>query len=420
MNRKQLTLILVLGVVLGGLAWRITRHHLASFQSSGASLGQKLLPNFPLNDVAQIAIREGTNELKLVRQDDLWKVSERQGYAANFSQVGDLLRKMWELKAVGTEDVGPSQYARLQLLDPAPGTNSATLVEFKDASGKAVASVLLGKKHVKKSDAAPQFGGGEGWPAGRWLRVQGGAKQVALVSEVFSEIEAKPERWLNKDFLKVEKLRSVSVTHTNATNSWKVFRETENGELKLADAQGEEKLDTGKSSSVGSALSYPSFTDIAPADAKPEDVGLDKPIEAKLETFDGFHYDVKIGRKSGEEKCYLKISVSADLPKERPPGKDEKPEDKDKLDKEFKETLSKQEEKLKAEKSYERWTYLVDKYTVDALLKERKDLLADKKDEKKDAAAAADVKPGETPPMPAADANDEDEKDADPKDPDAK
>ena len=414
MNRKQLTLILVLGVVAGGLAWWITRRNAASYQTSGTSLGQKVLPNFPLNDVAQVVIREGTNELQLVRQEDVWKVSERQGYPANFSEVGDLLRKMWDLKAVQTEEVGPSQYGRLQLLDPGQGTNSATLVEFKDASGKTAASILLGKKHLKKNEAASQFGGGEGWPAGRWVRVQGGAKQVALVSEVFSEVEAKPERWLNKDFFKVEKLKAVSVTHTNSTNSWKVVRESENGELKLADAQGEEKLDTGKSSSAGSALSYPSFTDVASPDAKPEDLGLDHPVVAKLETFDGFQYDVKIGRKTGEEKCHLKLSVTADLPKERTPGKDEKPEDKDKLDKEFKDKLSKLEEKLKLEKTCEKWTYLVDKYTVDALLKERKDLLIEKKDEKKeDKKDEVKVAPlGGEPPQLDADSEADEEKDA--------
>ena len=41
------------------------------------------------------------------------------------------------------------------------------------------------------------------------------------------------------------------------------------------------------------------------------------------------------------------------------------------------------EEKLKQEKTFEKWTYLVSKWTVDPLLKERKELLAEKKDEKK-------------------------------------
>jgi hypothetical protein len=81
--------------------------------------------------------------------------------------------------------------------------------------------------------------------------------------------------------------------------------------------------------------------------------------------------------------------VEGNFPKEREAGKDEKPEDKAKLDKEFKDKQSKLEEKLKSEKKFEKWTYLVAKWGVDPLLKDRKDLLQEKKDEKKDGGAAA-------------------------------
>src|SRR5439155_670287 len=130
-------------------------------------------------------------------------------------------------------------------------------------------------------------------------------------------------------------------------------------------------------------LSYPSFTDVVSPQAKPEETGMDNPLVAKIETFDGFNYTVKIGKKTAEDNYYLSMNVSADLPKERTPGKDEKPEDKEKLDKEFKEKVSKLDEKLKEEKAYEKWTYLVSKWTVDPLLKERKDLLVEKKEEPK-------------------------------------
>ena len=79
------------------------------------------------------------------------------------------------------------------------------------------------------------------------------------------------------------------------------------------------------------------------------------------------------------------MSVSGNFPKERAAGKDEKPEDKTKLDKEFQDKVKKLEEKLKAEKAYEKWTYLVSKWTIDPLFKERKDLLVEKKEEPKPA-----------------------------------
>jgi len=62
-------------------------------------------------------------------------------------------------------------------------------------------------------------------------------------------------------------------------------------------------------------------------------------------------------------------------------GKDEKPEDKDKLDKEFKEKQKKLEEKLTQEKNFENWIYMVSTWTVDPLLKERGQLMTEKKEE---------------------------------------
>src|SRR5204863_1883520 len=325
MNRKQLGILIVLGAVIGALSLYVSRRNAASYQSSGeGGAGKKLLPDFPINDVARIGIKQGTNELNLVRQDDNWTVRERYGYPANFQEIGDLLRKIWDLKVVQTEQVGPSQFAKLELTEPNNGTSSGTLVEFKDKSDKTIKAVLLGKKHMRKSENASPLGGSDGWPDGRYLLVLNGPKDVAVVSDALSEVETKPDRWLSKDFFKVEKLKAVSVTHTNATNSWKLTRELENGPLTLADAKPEEQLDTGKSSPVGNALSYPSFTDVVSPQGRPEDTGMDAPVVAKLDTFDGFTYSVKIGKKTAEDNYYLSISVSADLPKERTPGKDEK------------------------------------------------------------------------------------------------
>ena len=98
----------------------------------------------------------------------------------------------------------------------------------------------------------------------------------------------------------------------------------------------------------------------------------------------GNTYTVKLGKMAGTEENYaMQVSVAGNFAKERTAGKDEKPEDKDKLDKAFAETHKKHEEKLKAEKAFEKWTYSVAKWTVDNLLKDRKDFIAEKKDETK-------------------------------------
>ena len=64
------------------------------------------------------------------------------------------------MKAVQTEQVGASQYARLELQAPGDGEGKGTLVELKGKDGKAMKSIVLGKKQTKKSEGGP-FGGGE-------------------------------------------------------------------------------------------------------------------------------------------------------------------------------------------------------------------------------------------------------------------
>lgn len=394
MNRKQFVILVVLVAVVGSAGLLLYRKQASSWAGGGTAVGTKLLGDFPVNDVAQIIVKQGANELTLAKKDDLWRVRERGDYAANFSEISGLLLKLRDLKVIQTERVGPSQLSRLSLATGS-GTNSATVVEFRDAGGKAIKTLLLGKPHMKsggKPSPMEEFGGG-GYPDGRYVMLSG-ADSVAVISDPLGNVEPKPESWLNKDFFKVEKVRAVAVTFPSATNSWKLARETESSEWKLLDAKAGELLDSGKASGVSNPLASPSFVDVATG-AKPEEIGLDKPTSIALETFDGFNYTVKVGAKTNDN-YFLTVAVAANLPKERVAGKDEKPEDKAKLDKEFPEKQKRLEEKLAQEKAFEKWTYLVASWTLDSLLKERTQLFVERKDETKKDETDADEKDDES------------------------
>jgi len=402
MNRKQLIILVVLVVVLGAAGLWLNQRNQSSWQGGGRQgAASKLLGELPVNDVAAIVIKGGTNELELLRKDNLWRVKQRNDYPANFSEISSFLLKAADLKAAQTEEIGASQLGRYKLLPPGPGTNTAVLVELRDQGGKVIKSLLLGKTHMRKADSRPSpmgdMGESEGWPDGRYVMVGTAAKTLAVVSDPLSNLEPKPESWLNKDFFKVEKIRSIAVTYLVATNSWKVTRDTETAtEWKLADAKPDEKLDSSKTSSFSYALSSPSFNDVLPGDTKPEQVGLDKPTVVTINTFEDFTYTLKLGQKTNDS-LPLVVAVTAQIPKERTPGKDEKPEDKTRLDKEFTDKQKKLEDKLSQEKSFEKWVYQVSNWTVDSLLKERGQLLAEKKDEPKKEEAKKDQEPAAAP-----------------------
>src|SRR5882757_3087957 len=106
MNRKQLALLVVVLVILGGAGILIQNNRNNASNSGEAGAGKKLLGDkFPINDVAHIVVKGDTNELNLVKKDDVWRVKERSDYPASFAQIGELLIKLADLKVVQSEEI---------------------------------------------------------------------------------------------------------------------------------------------------------------------------------------------------------------------------------------------------------------------------------------------------------------------------
>ena len=380
MKGKHLFILLILALAAGGAWFQLQKSDSASGNKSGDGAGSKVI-EFPINDVARVTVKGTGSELNLVKKGDEWAVQERADYPASYEQVSDLIRKLWELKTVQDVKVGPSQFPRLELVEPGKEGATGTVAELKDKDGKTLTALLLGKKFMKKSDGMGMGMPGEmsGFPAGRYVVPVGGTR-VSLVSETLDDVDTKAEKWLKRDYFKIENPKSIKVEGTTEPMHWTLIRENATAEWKLSDAKEEEKLDAGKVSSFATIFSAASFADVLAPDAKPEDTGLDKPTVVTFETFDKFVYVLKIGKPNGEN-LPVAMTVTADPVKTREPGKDEKPEDKEKLDKEFQANLKKLEDKLAAEKKFEQRPYLIAKGTLDQLLKDRAALLVEKKPE---------------------------------------
>jgi hypothetical protein len=370
MNRKQFLILLSLVVVVGAAGLLVHRNANDSWRGA-AAIGGKLLPDLSVNDVAQITIKSGAGEVNLARENNLWRVRERAGYPADFARISELLIKLADLKIVQNEDLGPSQLGRFELLPPGPGADTGTAVDLNDSNGRPLGSLLLGKPHLQKPAANPQFGGmgGEEWPNGRYVMTA--ARSVALISDPLESVQPKPEAWLNKDFLNVEKPRSIAVRFAAATNSWKLTRASETGDWQLADSAAGEKLDSTRISSVTSPFGSATFEDVAPLSSNRLSYAV-----LTVDTFDGFSYVSRVGTRQGDNYP-VSFSVAANLPATRPPAADEKPADKTRLDQEFQTRQKTLAEKLAKESAITNWIYQIPAYTLDELLKSRPQLLVE-------------------------------------------
>lgn len=376
MKGKHLLLLLLLVALAGGAGYILYKDTAATWNAAGTAAGGRVL-DFPINDVARVAIKSASGELHLVRKDDAWTVQERADYPADFGKISDLIRKLWDLKTVQEVKVGPSQFARLELVEPGGEGGAGTVVELQDKDGRKLAALLVGKSHLRKSEGAGMMGESGDFPAGRYVAPLG-SKRVSLVSDTLDAVSVKPEPWLLRDFFRIENVKSVKLEGATEARRWTLTRENATAEWRLTGAGAEEKLDSAKAGPIGSVFAGASFADVLAPDAKPADTGLDKPATATFETFDKFTYVLKLGKPMGDN-LPLTLAVSADLPKQREPGRDEKPEDKAKLDQEFQATQKRLADKLAAEQKFTARPYLVATSTLDPLLKDRAALLEEKK-----------------------------------------
>ncbi len=371
MNRKQFSILLAILVILGSLVWTLRKSDESSWTQTANRVGQTLLPNFSINDVANIRIDNGHTAVSLAKKDGQWRVKERGDYPANFTMISDLLLRVQDQKIIQSDTISAEQRPDLYLIEPIKDKPSAIAVELQDANAKPIAKLLLGKRYMRKSPNGAEV------PAGRYVMVAGDETTAALIGDVLLDAEPKPENWIVKDFARAEKVKSIAFNADDGSNVWKMRREKDGGDWQLADARPNEKFDATRGTSAVNAISMIGFIDVVASTAS-TDTGMSKARTVVAETFDGLTYTFRLGKASGDDNQYIGVTVSGDVAKERNATADEKPADKARLDKEFKQRLAKLEARLKFEKTLSRWTYLTPKWRLDSLLKDRAGLMMDK------------------------------------------
>jgi len=429
MKGKQLLIaVLALGI-LGTIAYFTSDKTLGGDASDKAGIGKTVVTDLDPAKIATIAITDNDATLTLAQIDKKWTVTERDGFAAKFDDIQKLVTSAVSLKSLRQIRASKKQHGRFELLDPADSDeNTGTRVEFKDAQGRVLKRLLLGKKGSANSgaNAGSPFGSSDNQ---RYVLANGKVTVVAIdYSSALNDVSADPANWLAKDdFFKVEKIKSITITQPNEADSWTLTHIKEGDDMALSDAKPEEKLDSSKGNSAGRVLGSPSFDDIASKSAKPEETGMDKAVTATIDTFEGYNYVVKMAKKDDEHYMSLAASgtrlAQADETAARTPqpdesnprtqAKDEKPEDAERLDKEHNAALAKRiadrdkahaesQAKLREERNntfadnlaklakLEGWTFKVSSYTFDAIYKTRAEMMEEKKEEESGDTASTD------------------------------
>lgn len=301
MNARVAGVLLALLAVLGGGALYSYQSGKAERPSSVETLGQPLLKGLQAAAVHAIHIRETQASLTLARKGERWVVAERADYPADLGKVRDFVLQAIALKVGQTEPIGERDRARLQL-----DASGGTMIEFRDAQGKTLASLIVGKKYFKREPENSERALGDG----RFVLLPAEPGRVIVVSDALAQATAKSAEWIDRRGLAVDRQRTLEVRFADGSG-WKVERADENAAWKLVGLRPGERLDVTKPNSASYAFMNLDITDVAPKDAKPEALGLDHPHVVGMTTVEGLSYTVRIGRPTGE--LYpLSVSVAGE------------------------------------------------------------------------------------------------------------
>ena len=372
MNRKQfiVTLAILLLAVAGTFGVVLWKR--SSYEITDSRVGQKLVAGFKIDEVAEIALTSADGAATLVRGEKGWTVKERGGYPADFERIRNFLVRLQEIKVVQAEGLTDALKPRLQLAPPAGGGKPegvGTAVDLKGRDDKALAQLVLGKQSFKQAQIP---GLPEGIASGRYVWVAADPQRVSVVSEPFTSVVAKPDSWLAQDYLRVEGIKSLASFGPDGSEKWSVSKTNEGGDWKLT---GPGKLDASKVQDAASALGNLQLVDVAAGISEGE-AGVDRSIAVRAQTFDGWDYELRIGKPAPEDRYYIKSSVTGNVAGSRASQADEKPEDKEQADRAFTERKEALAARLAREQATSQWIVLVPKSRVEPLLRDRQALLS--------------------------------------------
>lgn len=287
MTTKNLVVLTAVAAVLGGAAY---------FTSSGRRMktpsltGKKVLPGLDISKIARVEVK-GAKALSLAATDAGWVVESMHGYPADVTKLRENLLKLEGLK-VGQVANGKA-------------VEKPTTVELKDAGGKTLAALPMGDTHMAKPKGQmAQFGGG-GYPDGRYVSFEG---KTVLVKETLSAFDGDPKQWVETRVASVTAGDVAAVTYAEGKETLKLTRKDSAWAL---EGLGEkEELDTTKTYSLDSALSYLDFTGVADPKLTEAELGFATGAVYTATLKNGQTYTAKVGGTAEGTDRWLKLSAS--------------------------------------------------------------------------------------------------------------
>ncbi len=377
MNPRQVIVLWIIAVALG-LAVALVKisQQAARDTATQRAPGETVFEDFPAAGVASVTLSDAGGEITIRRENGAWVVADRDDYPARASNVLAILRTLGELKVAQATEAGPSFAPHFGMDEGATTPEERGITaSFADGQGAEIASFSIGRMLDS---------------GGRFVRNHDDESGFYTVSDMLHMFDRDPARWLEDGFVRPEKISSVRVAPAADPDApfWRVVRDSEDDDFRLADGAPGETLESSASDGFKRLMGFARFQDVVPA-AEVEARTADSPAPrvATIGTFEGFTYTITIAPAvpgepvddpdappASTDDQLITVAVEAELPAERKADPEESEEEAAELDAAFAERHEELTAKLEKEQGFAGRTFLVSKSVVQPLLQDRDEI----------------------------------------------
>lgn len=278
MKLKHLAIAVALLAVVAGGVWRFASRDTATAFAPGEALaGKSLVDAGVLNDTTWIEVSERNGpSVAMIEEGKQWVLPEYYGIPVRFQKLADFTRTLREAKVDRFVTSNPERLERLDL-------GQATV------SLKATGGDVLWEMQV-----------GESGPAGGHFIGLKDHEGAFLTSTRFF-VDTTPANWAVKKPLDIDPDDISGVTiHFPDETRLRLVRSEPGGEFSAGDLDDGETLDRSRINRSLQSLVDATYREILPND-DPDVVGArENARRLTLTTFDGYDYNIAIGRRPGD------------------------------------------------------------------------------------------------------------------------
>lgn len=367
MNAKTLTVVGLAAAVLFGAALYLSSG--SDAKSPAATVGGKLFPELSghVNDVVEVALVDAGTAFSVRKEGASWGAADKGGYPVDFDKVKALVLGVAEFTVVEPMTKNPEFHAKMGVEDPSGAGATSRRVTLKDAAGKVLADVIVGKaKATQGMTSKPSL----------YARRSGEDQVFEVTGSV--NVGGDAAGWLNRQVSEVKssRVKRAVITHPDGEVLTVSKAEQTQQDFTVEHLpEGKELSWGGVANGIPSALEFMSLDDVQRA----EGFDLNGATVTDYECFDGLVVTARSVERDG--KTWITLSARVDealrvqpagpvapLPEGTDPAAEPKPPELKALD-----LVQKEAEELNTK--WSPWAFNVPGYNATNLRKRMKDLL---------------------------------------------